>query len=44
MVLPVQLGRPENQISIEIQTLHVGTYLVEIQTKQGTSIGRLVKE
>jgi hypothetical protein len=44
MVLPVQLGRPENQISIEIQTLHVGTYLVEIQTKQGTAVGRLVKE
>jgi hypothetical protein len=44
LVLPVQVKRPENQMVVDIQTLHVGTYLVEIQTKQGTTVGRLVKE
>jgi len=44
LVLPVQVKRPENQMVVDIQTLHVGTYLVEIHTKQGTTIGRLVKE
>jgi hypothetical protein len=44
LVLPVQVKRPENQMAVDIQTLHVGTYLVEIQTKQGTTVGRLVKE
>jgi hypothetical protein len=44
LVQQVPVQRAETKLMISLQSLQVGPYLVEVRTKQGLSVSRLIKE